>query len=185
MNRDGIGRDGAIPYERHKGRLCQGELCEPFEVVHWLVLASKEHKFDYRTLVELWQGTPSRDHSQMISDDDVIQGRTVCVSPRGDGGRLDGLCDWMHCRDSCDHHVSKSDWPSEDDTSRGTTSGSMVELLGARRAQSTQQALHLTLPERGCRCSSSRGDSRSQHDAGPAGEFQQRSCPFGGVLCSS
>ena len=49
MNRFGIVRDGATPYERHKGRPYRGELCELFGVVHWLVPASNEHKPDSRT----------------------------------------------------------------------------------------------------------------------------------------
>ena len=45
----------------------------------------------------------------------------------------------MHCRGSCDHYVSKSDWLSGDgDASLGTTSGSMAELLSARLVQSTR-----------------------------------------------
>ena len=56
MNRCGVGRDGSTPYERHKGRPCCGELRELFEVVHWLVPASKERKFDSRTSMGIWLG---------------------------------------------------------------------------------------------------------------------------------
>ena len=77
-NRYGIKRDGARPYERHRGQLYHAELCELSEVFHWLVLASKERKFDSRTSVGLWLGRSSRGDSHLMFDDEV---RTVKRMP--------------------------------------------------------------------------------------------------------
>ena len=79
MNRYGIGRDGSTPYEHDKGRLYHGELCELFEVVHGLVPASTEHKFDPRTSVGFRRASPRDSH--LIFDDEVIQVRTVKRMP--------------------------------------------------------------------------------------------------------
>ena len=95
MNRYGIGRDGAIPYERDKGRLYHGELCELFEVVHGLVPASKEQKFEPRTPAGFRGASPRKSH--MIFDDEVIEVRRVKRMPEEPrwqaerGLRLDAL----------------------------------------------------------------------------------------------
>ena len=55
---------------------------------------------------------------------------------RNDVGRLNGFCYWMLCCGSCDPRVVQGKWLRENDvTSPWTTSGRMLELLGARRAQ--------------------------------------------------
>ena len=77
MNRYEVGRDGSTPYERHKGQPYCGELRELFEVVHWLVPASKERKFDSWTSMGIWQSG----NSHLIFDDKVVQVRTAKCMP--------------------------------------------------------------------------------------------------------
>ena len=97
-----VGRDGATPYERGKGRPYRGELCELCEVVHWLGPASKEHKFDSRTSMGIWLGKSSRDDSHLIFDDKVVQFRTVKRTPEERRWQADKSCDWMLSCGSCD-----------------------------------------------------------------------------------
>ena len=55
---------------------------------------------------------------------------------QSDVGRLNGFCYWMLCCGSCDPRVVQGKLLRENDvTSHWTTSGRMLELLGARRAQ--------------------------------------------------
>lgn len=77
MNRFGIGRDGCTPFERYRGKGYHGEVCELFEMVYWVVPASKEHKFDSRTSTGLWLGKTSKGDSHLIFNEEVIQARTV------------------------------------------------------------------------------------------------------------
>ena len=79
MNRYGIGRDGAHTSRARQGSTLPRRIVRTVEVVHGLVPASKEHKFEPRTSVG-FRGASPRD-SHLIFDDEVIEVRTVKRMP--------------------------------------------------------------------------------------------------------
>ena len=90
MNRYVIGRDGATPSERHKGRPHRGESCQLFEVVHWLVPASKQHKPDSRASMGIWLGKFLRGQCWFFSQESGEESEhrsTETVSCTGDALR--------------------------------------------------------------------------------------------------
>ena len=92
LNRFCVGRDGYTAFQRYKGRIYNGEVCDLFE---FKVPSPEEAKPDDRFLLGVWIGKTSRGDDHLIFDGDEVQKcRTVKRRPeylRWDRVRVDAI----------------------------------------------------------------------------------------------
>ena len=95
LNRYCVGRDGYTAFQRYKGRIYNGEVCDLFECVLFKVPSPEEAKLDDRFRLGVWIGKTSRGDDHLIFDgDEVPKFRTVKRRPeylRWDRGRVDAI----------------------------------------------------------------------------------------------
>ena len=95
LNRFCVGRDGYTAFQRYKGRIYNGEVCDIFECVLFKVPSPEEAKLDDRFRLGVWIGKTSRGDEHLIFDgDEVRKCRTVKRRPeylRWDRVRVDVL----------------------------------------------------------------------------------------------
>ena len=95
LNRICIGKDGYTAFQRYKGRIYNGEVCDLFECVLFKVASPDEAKLDDRFRLGVWVGKTARGDDHLIFDgDEVRKCRTVKRRPeylRWDRGRVDAL----------------------------------------------------------------------------------------------
>ena len=78
LNRFCVGRDGYTAFQRYKGRIYNGEVCDLFECVLFKVPSPEEAKLDDRFRLGVWTGKTSRgDHHLIFESDEVPKCRTV------------------------------------------------------------------------------------------------------------
>ena len=95
LNRFCVGRDGYTAFQRYKGRIYNGEVCDLFECVLFKVPSPEEAKLDDRFRLGVWIGKTSRGDDHLIFDgDEVRKCRTVKRRPeylRWDRVRVDAI----------------------------------------------------------------------------------------------
>ena len=95
LNRFCVGRDGYTAFQRYKGRIYNGEVCDLFECVLFKVPSPEEAKLDDRFRLGVWIGKTSRSDDHLIFDgDEVRKCRTVKRRPeylRWDRVRVDAI----------------------------------------------------------------------------------------------
>ena len=95
LNRFCVGRDGYTAFQRYKGRIHNGEVCDLFGCALFRVPSPEEAGLDDRFRLGVWMGKTSRGDDHLIFDGDEVQKcRTVKRRPeylRWDPGRVDAI----------------------------------------------------------------------------------------------
>ena len=95
LNRFYVCRDGYTAFQRYKGRIYNGEVCDLFECVLFKVPSPEDAKLDDRFRLGVWIGKTSKGDDHLIFDgDEVRKCRTVKRRPeylRWDRRRVDAI----------------------------------------------------------------------------------------------
>ena len=133
-----VGRDGYTAFQRYKGRIYNGEVCDLFECVLFKVPSPEDAKLDDRFRLGVWIGKTSRGDDHLIFDgDEVWKCRTVKRRPE--------YLRWERVRvDAIDAHPQRPRPPRKripvivrSDTLHGATSRSMAGHPYARLVRLT------------------------------------------------
>ena len=73
LNRLCVGRNGDTTFQRHKGRIYNGEMCDSFVCVLFKVLFPDGVKLDNQFCSDVWIGKTSKGEGHLIFDGDDVR----------------------------------------------------------------------------------------------------------------